>query len=81
VANFVETEQIILFNNYLCSHVQIRGSVPVFFQQRGIKANITIVRTKELTNESFIKHMTGIKDTYNKCLLVNLLAKENNEEH
>ena len=33
VANFCETEQIIVIDGrFLISHVQIRGSVPVFWQ-------------------------------------------------
>lgn len=31
VANFTETEQIIFYDDYTFSHVQIRGSVPAFF--------------------------------------------------
>jgi hypothetical protein len=32
VANFVETEQIMFYNGYCCSHLQVRGSPPIFFQ-------------------------------------------------
>lgn len=38
VANFCETEQIIIINNYCFSHLQIRGSVPMFWKQTGIYA-------------------------------------------
>jgi len=31
VANYVETEQIITFKNYISSFFQIRGSVPLFW--------------------------------------------------
>ena len=31
VANFVESEQIVVVGNYVTSHIQIRGSVPIFF--------------------------------------------------
>lgn len=33
VANFVETEQIVYINKFALSFVQIRGSVPVFWEQ------------------------------------------------
>lgn len=33
VANFVETEQIVTVDKYVLSFVQIRGSVPVFWEQ------------------------------------------------
>jgi hypothetical protein len=31
VANFVETEQIIIYGGLVFSHVQVRGSVPLFW--------------------------------------------------
>ena len=40
VANFCETEQIVFINNYCFSHVQIRGSVPAFWKQSGIYAEV-----------------------------------------
>ena len=40
VANFCETEQIVYYNNYCCSHVQIRGSVPTFWKQTGLYATV-----------------------------------------
>ena len=33
VANFVETEQIALFDNYVFSYAHIRGSLPLFWKQ------------------------------------------------
>jgi hypothetical protein len=32
VANYVETEQIMSYRNFIYSFVQIRGSVPLFWQ-------------------------------------------------
>lgn len=40
VANFCETEQVIFINNYCFSHLQIRGSVPAFWKQTGIYAEV-----------------------------------------
>lgn len=40
VANFCETEQLVLIGGYLFSHVQIRGSVPAFWKQSGIYAEV-----------------------------------------
>lgn len=37
VANYVETEQCLLFEGHVASFVQIRGSVPVFWSQPGFK--------------------------------------------
>ena len=36
VANFAETEQIILIDDEISSFLQIRGSVPLFWEQPGI---------------------------------------------
>ena len=36
VANFVETEQLILTDSDVSSHVQIRGSIPLFWEQPGV---------------------------------------------
>ena len=36
VANFAETEQIILIDDEVSSFLQIRGSVPLFWEQPGI---------------------------------------------
>lgn len=33
VANYVETEQILEHENAIVSHIQIRGSVPLFWRQ------------------------------------------------
>jgi synaptojanin len=36
VANFCETEEIILIGKECFSHIQIRGSVPCFWKQTGL---------------------------------------------
>ena len=37
VANYVETEQILEFSHHVVSFVQVRGSVPLYWSQTGIK--------------------------------------------
>lgn len=44
VANFVETEQLVYYKGFACSHVQIRGSVPAFWKQEGITAKVEFTR-------------------------------------
>ena len=80
VANFCETEQIIYYNGYCCSYTQIRGSVPVFWQQRGMTAQTKITRSYDLTNGAFGKHFEDINNNYGKVLCVNLLAKGKPQE-
>ena len=50
VANYVETEQILIYQNHLTSFTQIRGSAPIFFKQRGMKQNLTVQRSVEMTS-------------------------------
>ena len=50
VANYVETEQILQINEHLISDVQIRGSVPLFFEQKGLTTKIKLTRGYELTH-------------------------------
>lgn len=44
VANFVETEQLLLFRDVAVSHVQIRGSAPLFWEQPGFQVGSHKVR-------------------------------------
>ncbi|EAR97727.3 endonuclease/exonuclease/phosphatase family protein (macronuclear) [Tetrahymena thermophila SB210] len=80
VANYCELEQIILFNQFCCSQLQIRGSVPIFWRQRGITAQTKITRSFEFTNPAFLKHFEDIKKNYNYVLCVNLMKKSKEQE-
>ena len=80
VANYCESEQLIYYQNLCCSHLQIRGSVPVFWQQRGLTAQLKVNRSYELTNGSFLKHVGDITKTYQHILVVNLMARSKGHE-
>jgi len=80
VANFVESEQITYYNGYCCSSLQIRGSVPSFWQQTGLTAQAKITRNIDLTNNAFLKHMENINGNWGRVLCVNLMAKSKKEE-
>jgi len=80
VANFVETEQIFFYRDKCCSHVQIRGSAPVFWRQKGFQAQIKLDRTFALTNHLFLQHMKYLHETYGYVICVNLMAKNKKEE-
>lgn len=74
VANFVETEQIIKYGNHLMSFVQIRGSVPIFWQQTGMTAQTEITRIPELTTPAYSKHIEEIqKDYFPLIFMINLM--------
>ena len=46
VANFCESEHILIVGDNICSFCQLRGSAPVFFDQIGITAKTDITRNK-----------------------------------
>jgi hypothetical protein len=73
VANFVESEQIIIYKKQIYSFVQIRGSVPLFWQQKGIQAHTSIKRDHELTSQAFDKHLTDMVNDYRLIIFINLL--------
>ena len=76
VANFVESEQIMCYKNYIYSFIQVRGSVPIFWQQKtGINAETSITRAHELTSKVFDKHLQDLSTDYKLVLFINLLQK------
>ncbi len=74
VANLVETEQIVLYNGYVYSNVQLRGSVPVFWTQTGVTATVRLTKTAELAFPAFSRHFDGLVQCYKHVLIFNLLA-------
>jgi hypothetical protein len=73
VANFLETEQIIKISNHVLSFIQVRGSVPVFFQQTGMTAQTQITRIPEMTSPAFIRHVEEIQKDFQMVFFVNLM--------
>jgi hypothetical protein len=51
VANFVESELIVTYEKHLYSFVQVRGSIPLFWEQKqkGLNNVISIKRSETLT--------------------------------
>lgn len=85
VANFVESETIYWTPSGVCfSYVQIRGSVPIFWeQQSGLlpgQQKITITRSAEATQPSFDKHFENMEISYGAIHVVNLLSHEKPQE-
>ncbi|KAL9616124.1 MAG: hypothetical protein Q9160_008980 [Pyrenula sp. 1 TL-2023] len=80
VANFVETETIFWHPTGVCfSYVQIRGSVPVFWESSSSlipgQQKIQITRSVEATQPAFDKHFEGLNTTYGPIHIVNLLSE------
>ena len=80
VANFCETEHILIFGDTLCSFSQLRGSAPVFFDQIGFKANTDITRNKELSIQAFSKHLKEMMEDYDLICFINLLNQKKSKE-
>lgn len=74
VANFVETEQLLVLGSYVVSDVQIRGSVPIYFEQRGLTTKVQITRSNELARQSYHRHFEYCRRLYDRTFCVNLLA-------
>lgn len=64
MANYVETEQLIFIGRDVISHIGIRGSVPLFWEQKGIdgiQSKLTMSRSLEMSQKAFIGHLHHIK--------------------
>lgn len=79
VANFVETEFIYnhVLSHSILSFMQVRGSVPAFWEQDStlINPKITITRSAEATQPIFNSHFDNVCSKYGVCHIVNLLSK------
>ena len=80
VANFVESEVMINFkdDDVVCSHIQIRGSVPLFWSQKS-KNNKVKIKDHKKTEPAFDKHFQDILQEYSQIFFLNLLAGEGHE--
>ncbi|EDO15231.1 hypothetical protein Kpol_1029p4 [Vanderwaltozyma polyspora DSM 70294] len=81
VANFVETELIMYSNQYCYSFTQIRGSVPVFWEQDTalINPKVSITRSLEATQPVFDDHFIRLTNKYGPVHVVNLLSTKASE--
>ena len=75
VANFVETEQLIYFDDIVSSFVQVRGTLPVFWHQASIPGGrVTLSRGFECSHPAFERHGERLVAQYGEQLLLNLLS-------
>ncbi|KAL3493139.1 SacI homology domain-containing protein [Aspergillus germanicus] len=80
VANFVETETILWVPPGIAfSYVQVRGSVPIFWEQAtGFlpgQQKIDVTRSIEATQHAFDKHIESLELEYGAVHVVNLLSE------
>lgn len=81
VANFVETEFIMYSSQYCYSFTQIRGSIPVFWEQDTslINPKVQITRSMEATQPIFDRHFERLTEKYGTINVVNLLSTKSSE--
>ncbi|CAI1714255.1 hypothetical protein SEUBUCD646_0N02130 [Saccharomyces eubayanus] len=81
VANFVETEMIMYSSQYCYAFTQIRGSVPVFWEQDTslISPKIQITRSIEATQPTFDEHFMRLFRKYGPVHIINLLSSKSSE--
>lgn len=80
VANFVETEVVLwVAPGIVFSYVQVRGSVPIFWEQApGLipgQQKIEITRSSEATQHAFNQHFEALEMEYGAVHVVNLLSE------
>ncbi|KAA1124794.1 inositol polyphosphate 5-phosphatase [Puccinia graminis f. sp. tritici] len=92
VANFVESETLIVSGSNLFSFVQIRGSVPLFFEQSGTGMTNVIgglsgqghrtqlTRTGIATQPAFERHFEDLLQQYPSVHIINLLSNSREGE-
>lgn len=85
VANFVETEMIFWSPPGVCfSYAQIRGSVPVFWEQTpGLipgQQKIQVTRSPEATQPAFDRHFERLELSYGIVHVLNLLSESKSGE-
>ncbi|KAG8692921.1 inositol polyphosphate 5-phosphatase, partial [Ceratobasidium sp. 395] len=82
VANFVETETIFSTNDTCWSYVQVRGSIPLFWEQQGLQIGaqrIQITRPQAASQPAFDRHFAQLVEEYDLVHIVNLLGTKENE--
>lgn len=81
VANFVETETIFSWEDRVFGFTQIRGSVPIFWEQDSnlMSAKINITRSAEATQPAFNKHFEQLVAKFGIVHIINLLSNKPGE--
>lgn len=77
VANYVESETFLLEEESICSHLQLRGSVPLFWEQPGInfgQHKCNIIRKLDGSLPAAEKHFQKILQQHSNCHVINLLG-------
>ncbi|KAF8269062.1 SacI homology domain-containing protein [Lactarius quietus] len=80
-ANFVETETILITEHHCFSYTQVRGSVPLFWEQQGLQTfgqRIQITRP-QASQPAFERHFAHLTEQYGCVHAINLLGTKDAE--
>ncbi|KAG0337041.1 inositol polyphosphate 5-phosphatase [Podila horticola] len=83
VANFVETETILSNPEWCFAYTQIRGSVPVFWEQQGLQLashKIQLSRGPEATKPAVRRHFEELVNKYEDVHIIDLLGTKDQGE-
>jgi len=82
VANFVETETILNDGVHIFAYTQIRGSIPLFWEQDTalVSPKVQITRSFDASQPIFEKHFANLNGKYGPIHIVNLLSKTKSSE-
>ncbi|ORX47966.1 hypothetical protein DM01DRAFT_1338802 [Hesseltinella vesiculosa] len=79
VANFVETETVVCSDHTCYGYTQIRGSVPLFWEQQGMQLvnhKIQLARGADATQPAVKRHFDELLQRYESVTCLNLLSTE-----
>ncbi|PWN31587.1 DNase I-like protein [Meira miltonrushii] len=82
VANFAETETLYTYEDKSMSYVQVRGSVPLFWEQQGLQAfnaRIQVTRSRLASQPAFDRHFADLLEQYRHVHALNLLGARDAE--
>lgn len=82
VGNYAETEQIMDLGHKVYSYVQIRGSVPFYWDQKSVGREVRINQTNKINRDIMLKHFEILRDRFNfrRVVILNLLSKWKKQE-
>ncbi|XP_028414935.1 phosphatidylinositide phosphatase SAC2-like [Dendronephthya gigantea] len=82
VANYVETEQIVRAGAHFLSFVQLRGSIPLYWSQAGIKYRPPpkLERNKEESQDAMKKHLEKELALFKNVTIINLVEQSGREQ-
>ncbi|KAI9592404.1 SacI homology domain-containing protein [Syncephalis fuscata] len=78
VANYVETELVVVTKEFIRCYVQVRGNVPAFWEQQGLQIGahrVQITRNFTATKEALKKHVNHDLERFDYMHAINLLSE------